>query len=166
MKSIKILGLDPGLASTGYGIIEGSGNRYRHVVHGTIDTSPDTEIGDRLERIHDSLVDILRIHEPEAAGIESIFFAKNASSAIPVAEAVGVLLLTLRKHGTPVREFSPQAIKLSLSGHGRSDKRQMQELVRILLALPEIPKPDHAADALAAAICCYNTVSAERRIRG
>jgi crossover junction endodeoxyribonuclease RuvC len=159
------LGLDPGLASTGYGIIEGTGNRYRSIAYGTIDTVPEEPVGERLSRIQDELIAAIHAHEPCAAGIESIFFAKNSSSAIPVAQAVGVLLVTLQKEGIPVREFSPQAIKLSLSGHGRADKRQMQELVRILLALQEIPRPDHAADALAVAICCYNTVSAESRLK-
>lgn len=114
--------------------------------------------------IRRSLEELCGIYKPSESGIESLFFAKNSSSAIPVAEAKGVLLLTLEELGIRVREFSPQEIKLSLTGHGRADKRQVQEIVRLLLGLDKIPEPDHSADALAAAICCGNSGILQNRL--
>jgi crossover junction endodeoxyribonuclease RuvC len=161
---IRLLGLDPGLADTGYGIIEINDGKLSHLAHGSIRTASTLGTGERLLEIQQSVLKLIRRYRPEAAGIESLFFAKNITSAIPVAQARGVLLLTLQKAGIPAKEFAPQEIKMAISGSGRADKRQVQELVRRLVGLDEYPKPDHAADALAAAICCYHILQTEQRI--
>ncbi len=161
---IRILGLDPGLAETGFGIIEVSDGVCRHVAHGAVSTSSSMSIGERLEKIQREVLDVIRTYKPAQAGVESLYFAKNITSAIPVAQARGVLLLTLSQEGVPSWEFSPPEIKLAISGTGRASKHQVQELVRVLIGLPVAPRPDHAADALAAAICCYHHRFAEERI--
>lgn len=164
---IRILGLDPGLAETGYGIIEVEDGRCRHLTHGSITTNPSLSTGKRLEKIQLEVLEVIRRFQPTEAGIESLYFAKNVTSAIPVAQARGVLLLTLSQESIPSAEFSPPQIKLSISGTGRASKQQVQELVRMLIGLPETPKPDHAADALAVAICCYHVrFTASRIFRG
>ncbi|HUX20309.1 MAG TPA: crossover junction endodeoxyribonuclease RuvC [Spirochaetia bacterium] len=162
---IRVLGLDPGLADTGYGVIEAGEGRIRHLIHGSITTSPTLPTGARLEKIRRAVVEIIDQFSPSQAGVESLYFAKNITSAIPVAQARGVLLLTLYEYNVPAFEFAPQQIKSAITGTGRADKRQVQELVRMLLGMEEYPKPDHASDALAAAICCYHTQGAEEQIR-
>ena len=161
-----VLGIDPGIAQTGYGIVHAESSRYRYVSHGTIVTKPDWITGVRLNKIFRGIAEVVAEYTPEVAGVESLYFSKNSSSAIPVAQARGVVLLALYRAGIEVREFPPQDIKQAISGSGRADKRQVQELVRVLLGLPEIPRPDHAADALATAICCINHYDADVRIGG
>lgn len=152
-----ILGIDPGLASTGWGLIDARGNSLRYISHGVVRTNSDWSTGKRLLAIYDELRAICRGASPVAAAIESLYFAKNITSAIPVAQARGVVMLLLEEEGIPAEEYPPQAIKQALVGHGRAAKEQVQELVRLLLGLQEIPKPDHAADALAAAITYHHT---------
>jgi crossover junction endodeoxyribonuclease RuvC len=147
-----ILGIDPGLASTGWGLIDAGGNSLRYLSHGVVRTDPAWTTGRRLLTIYRELRTICREAAPRAAAIESLYFAKNITSAIPVAQARGVVMLLLEEEEIPAEEYPPQAIKQALVGHGRAAKEQVQELVRLLLGLQEIPKPDHAADALAAAI--------------
>ena len=159
-----ILGIDPGLAKTGLGVIRVKGGKIYHVAHQTISTNPDEIIGNRLSTIFNEIKAAVIQHKPEYAAVESLFFAKNARSAIPVAQARGVSLLALAQSEVDTREYSPLQIKQSLTGNGRADKNQVQEMVRFLLALPHPPTPDHASDALAAAICCYHAVSAEKVI--
>jgi crossover junction endodeoxyribonuclease RuvC len=149
----RIIGVDPGLASTGWGVLELSNGRLRYVAHGCIETSPEKPRGERLELIHRSFVEILKTYKPAEAAIENLYFGKNISSAMAVAEARGVLLLAFASQGLPVRELTPNAIKKAVVGVTRADKNQIQEMVRMLLGLEEIPRPDHAADALGAAIC-------------
>ena len=150
---IRVLGVDPGLASTGWGIVDADGSRQRHVAHGVIRTPANTPIGTRLATIFHEVQEIIRTHSPAEAGVESLYFARNATSAIPVAQARGVVFLALTLAEVDTAEYPPQAIKQSIVGQGRAEKAQVQELVRVLLGLAEIPKPDHAADALAAALC-------------
>jgi crossover junction endodeoxyribonuclease RuvC len=159
-----ILGIDPGLANTGYGVIQIKGSKISHVAHDIISTDSHELIGNRLSTIFTGIKAAVELHHPDYAAVESLFFAKNASSAIPVAQARGVTLLALAQAGISTREFSPLQIKQMLTGHGRAEKKQVQELVRFLLSLSAPPKPDHASDALAAAICCYHAVSAEEKI--
>ena len=149
----RIIGVDPGLASTGWGVLEFSGGRFRHIAHGCIETCAGENRGERLLIIHKEFLEILKSHKPSEAAMENIYFGKNISSAMSVAEARGVLLLTLRSQGLFVRELTPHAIKQAVVGISRAGKNQIQEMVRIILGLNEIPKPDHAADALGAAIC-------------
>ena len=161
---IVVFGIDPGIARTGYGVIAADSSRYRHITHGTIETGAELEYGARLESIFLELTALLREHKPDIAGIEALYFARNASSAIPVAQAKGVILLALQRSGIPVREYPPQEIKRAISGSGRAEKQQVQERVRVLPGLAEVPRPEHGADALAAAICCFNHHDAEMRI--
>ncbi len=149
----RVLGIDPGLASTGWGIVDADGTRYRHVGHGIISTTPDTAIGVRLCTIFHEIQAIIARYHPVEAGIETLYFARNASSAIPVAQARGVAFLAMSLADVPAFEYPPQAIKQSIVGRGRAEKHQVQELVRVLLGLGEAPRPDHSSDALAAAIC-------------
>jgi crossover junction endodeoxyribonuclease RuvC len=154
---IRILGIDPGLASTGFGIIESDGSSYQYIHHETIVTPAEKDIGKRLEIIHKKLVNAIKKYQPDEAGIENLYFAKNITSAIPVAQAKGVILLTLAMENIPAFEYPPQAIKQALVGNGRAEKNQVQNLVKMLLRLSSVPTPDHAADALAAAICHSNS---------
>lgn len=149
----RVLGIDPGLASTGWGVILVDGTRYHHIDHGVIRTSPQQGVGERLMKINREIRAVIRRHTPEQSGVESLYFARNATSAIPVAQARGVVLLALAESGVPATEYPPQAIKQTIVGQGRAEKQQVGELVKILLGLSDIPKPDHASDALAAAIC-------------
>jgi crossover junction endodeoxyribonuclease RuvC len=158
----RVLGLDPGLADTGYGVIEIGTGGIRHITHGSIRTAAGLSTGERLARIQTEISEIIRRYNPGHAGVESLYFAKNITSAIPVAQARGVLLLTLHQFEIPAHEFAPQEIKMAISGSGRADKHQVQELVRALIGLDTVPSPDHAADALAAAICCYHILATER----
>jgi crossover junction endodeoxyribonuclease RuvC len=156
----RIIGIDPGLASTGWGIVDYEGGKISPVDHGSIETRADRSRGERLFFIRESLRAILDAYRPAVAAVEILFFGKNVSSAIPVAEARGVISAALAERGLPVIEFTPNAIKRGVAGIGGAGTRQVQEMVRIILGLQEIPRPDHAADALGAAICAANSVSA------
>lgn len=147
-----VIGIDPGLASTGYGVVRAARGRHTWIEHGVITTPPHATPGSRLAMIADRLREILLEYKPECAGVESLYFTKNITSAIPVAQARGVVLLLLEQHGVPAEEYTPQVIKQAVVGAGQADKNQVGEMVRIILGLRETPRPDHAADALAAAI--------------
>ena len=153
----RVLGFDPGLANTGWGVIDADASRFKAVAYGAITTSAELPVGERLDMIFNQSSDILKKYMPDIAGIESLYFARNVTSAIPVAQAKGVLQLSLFKKGIEAAEFTPQQIKQAITGSGRAEKQQVQELLRILLGLKDIPKPDHAADALGVAVCCYNS---------
>ncbi|MFP4372841.1 MAG: crossover junction endodeoxyribonuclease RuvC [Spirochaetaceae bacterium] len=148
-----VLGIDPGLAHTGWGVIDPRDNRYRLVGHGVISTAPASSPGARLDRLYTEVVAVLEHYRPAEAGVENLYFTKNTSSAIPVAQARGVVLLALERAGVHAAEYTPQAIKQAIVGEGRAEKAQVQELLRVLLGVREVPAPDHAADALAAAVC-------------
>lgn len=161
-----ILGIDPGLASTGYGIIQCAGSRFRCIVHGTIRTSPRDGMGERLVQIHKGITDIITTYDPEEAGIETIYFSKNSKSAIPVAQARGVVLYTLASRGVPFAEYTPLELKQAVVGKGRAEKIQVQEVIKMIFNLKELPTPDHAADALAAAFCHANYSSFRSYVAG
>jgi len=148
-----IIGIDPGLKNTGFGVIQIKSNRIDYVDHGVISTETEMEKGSRLEHIHKSIIELIKKYSPDEAGIEDIFFAKNLKSAIPVAEAKGVILCALSLMNTKAFTYTPLEVKLGVVGNGRAEKVQVQELVRIILRLKTIPQPDHAADALAVALC-------------
>lgn len=151
------MGIDPGLASTGYGFIIVSGNRMRCLDYGVIQTDSKQIQGERLLIIFDRLTDLIRRHHPCAAGIETLYFAKNVSSALSVSEARGVSLLALAQAGIQVFQYAPNAIKKAVTGIAQAEKMQVQMTVQLLLGLAELPKPDHAADALAAAVTYVHT---------
>ena len=148
----RVLGIDPGLARTGWGVVDSDGNRHRHIDHGAIETSSDDTPERRLLLLHQQLVSLIEGFRPEAMGVETLFFTKNISSAIPVAQARGVVLLTAARNGMMVKEFSPMTIKQSVVGSGSVSKHQVRDMVKLLLGLSQPPQGDHAADALAAAV--------------
>jgi crossover junction endodeoxyribonuclease RuvC len=154
----RILGVDPGLTSVGWGLVEIAGSRVRHIAHGCIETKADRPQAERLFSIYTAFREVLTAWAPAESAIEKLYFARNVSSALPVAEARGVLCMALAEQGLRVREFTPNAIKKGVTGSARADKAQVQEMVRFILALDAIPRPDHAADALASAICAANMV--------
>lgn len=152
-----VLGLDPGLAITGYGLVEGDGQRLRPVAYGVLRTPAGVPLPDRLVMLHQALADLLAEYRPPVAALEELFFATNARTAIMVGEARGVLLLTLAQAGVAVAEYTPLQIKQAITGYGQAEKLQVQQMVRLLLNLAELPKPDDAADALAVSICHHNS---------
>jgi crossover junction endodeoxyribonuclease RuvC len=155
----RIIGVDPGLASTGWGIVDFADNRIRYIAHGCIETQADCSRMERLFFIYKNFRVVLETYTPFEAAIETLYFARNVSSAMAVAEARGVLCLALAEKGLPVQELTPNSIKQAVVGRGAANKRQIQEMVRIILGLSDVPSPDHAADALGAAICRAHTVN-------
>ena len=148
----RVMGIDPGLAAAGWGIVDSGGSRLKHIAHGVIKTSKDSLPERRLLVLQDELAALIDAHRPDAMAVETLFFKKNITSAIPVAQARGVILLTGARQGIPVGEFSPMTIKQSVVGTGSAEKHQVQEMTRLLLGLVEAPLSDHAADALAVAV--------------
>ncbi len=149
---MRIIGIDPGTGILGFGVIDVNGNKVTMVDAGVITTPAHTPLDERLEDIYDSLTEIIRETKPQVMSIEKLFFARNVTTAISVSHARGVAMLTGRQAKIPIAEYTPMQIKQTLTGYGKADKKQMQEMVRMHLGLREIPKPDDAADALAAAI--------------
>jgi crossover junction endodeoxyribonuclease RuvC len=155
-----IIGIDPGLASSGWGIVEKKDNRVFYRAHGCIETSPREPHSERLLTIYREIKKVVKKWKPEACAVETLYFARNARSAMPVGEARGVLCMAMAEAGLPVFEYQPNQIKLAVTGVARAEKEQVQEMVRLILGLEAIPRPDHAADALGAAICCANAGAA------
>lgn len=150
---MRILGIDPGTGICGFGVIEIEKNNHPSLVTaGIITTPPHTPSADRLLDIYESIRQIIEESRPQAASIEKLFFSQNITTGIMVAEARGVAILAAKQHDIPIFEYTPLQIKQTLTGYGKADKKQVQEMVKIHLGLKQIPKPDDAADALAAAI--------------
>lgn len=149
-----ILGIDPGTASTGYGLIKKVGKDLRCLDYGCIETNQKYPHPLRLKDLEKKLKKILKKHSPDRAAVEDLFFFKNLKTAMKVSQARGVILLTLAKENIPIFEYTPLQVKMLVSGFGKADKQQVQRMVQVLLNLKAIPKPDDAADALAVAICC------------
>jgi crossover junction endodeoxyribonuclease RuvC len=149
----RVLGIDPGTATTGYGIVEEDGNQLTAVVSGVIRTDADQSTPARLQAIHRHIKRLAAEWQPAEAAVEEIFFSRNVRTAMSVGQARGVAILALADAGLKVAEYTPLAIKQAVTGYGSADKTQMQEMVKILLRLDEVPRPDDAADALAVAIC-------------
>lgn len=156
---MKILGIDPGTAIIGYGVID-SGRKLELIDYGCIKTSADLSTADRLVVLNKELKKILKKYKPDAVAVEDIFFFKNLKTAIKVSQARGVILLTIAHLKIPIYEFTPLQIKQAVACYGRAEKIQVQKMVKALLNLKEIPKPDDAADALAVAICCGHSLKA------
>ena len=153
---MRILGLDPGTATTGYGIIDvGEDGRLSVVTYGVIRTPAKDEMPHRLQTIYQELSQLIAEYEPDTAGVEELFFGRNVTTAVTVGQARGVLLLALANAGLSIGEYSPPKIKDAVTGYGKADKAQMQLMVRNLLDLEETPRPDDAADGLAVAITHY-----------
>lgn len=152
---MKILGIDPGIGICGFGLIETSARATaRALDFGAVTTTVDAPLPARLKELYDSLVEVFEQTQPEMVAVEKLFFSKNITTGIAVAEARGIVLLVSEQRGLPVYEYSPNEIKKSLTGYGSATKTQMEEMVRVHLGLKQKPKPDDAADALAVAITC------------
>ncbi|MCL6516504.1 crossover junction endodeoxyribonuclease RuvC [Alicyclobacillus sp.] len=152
MATIRILGIDPGLARMGYGVVDSDGIRLRPVAYGCIETPAHTPLPERLKTLYEAVQEVIRRHRPVAAAVEQLFFYRNTTTAFAVGQARGVAILAAVQAGLELAEYTPMQVKQAVSGYGKADKGQVQEMVRILLALPARPTPDDTADALAVAI--------------
>ena len=151
-----ILGIDPGLANTGWGVVRQSGSQLTCQAYGCVSTPTTLTLAERLSKIHDQIAAVIERYEPTCVGIETVWFGQNITAAFDTGQARGAALVACAKAGLDVGEFAPRQIKLAVVGTGSADKSQIQYMVKQLLGLEAQPKPDHAADALAAAIC-YST---------
>ena len=153
-----VIGIDPGTSTTGYGLVEENPDgSLTAVKFGVIQTPPDMDMPRRLLELYRSLNEILLLHQPESGAVEKLFFQRNVRTALSVGQALGVVLLALAEQSLPVAEYSPLEVKQAVAGYGGADKKQVQQMVRALLELDDIPRPDDAADALAIAICHLHT---------
>jgi crossover junction endodeoxyribonuclease RuvC len=156
---MRILGIDPGTGILGFGVIEVDSKNKAHLVDaGVIRTPVKEDDAVRLYTIYEGLVDIITSAKPQIMSVEKLFFAQNVTTAMTVAQARGVVLLVGQQNGLELHEYTPLQIKQAITGYGRADKQQMQDMVRVILGLKEVPKPDDCADALAAALCCAQTI--------
>ena len=151
-----VLGIDPGTAHTGYGVVLSRGRRLAALDGGVIETRPGTPLERRLAAIYSKVSDLISEHSPKAVAVEELYFGRNAHTAFAVGQARGVVMLSAGMHGIPCFSYTPQAVKHAVCGAGAVEKEQVQRMVAALLSLPQPPEPDHAADALAVAICHAN----------
>jgi crossover junction endodeoxyribonuclease RuvC len=169
LTAMVVLGIDPGTANTGYGVVSGSGSRLRALEHGVITTSPGSAVERRLCDIHDRLAVVLDRHRPDAVAIEELYFGANVRTAFAVGQARGVVLLAAGQRGVPTRSYTPQAVKSAVCGSGRADKDQVGRMVARLLGLAVAEgrtMSDHAADALAVAVCELNRAPLAAAVNG
>ncbi len=152
-----ILGLDPGIADTGYGVIKEEGTKLSCLAYGSIKTKAGDDLIKRLDILHQELDRIIKKYKPHSAAIEQLFFNKNVRTALIVGQARGVALLTLNQNKLAVVDFTPSQVKQAVTAYGRASKKQVQKMVKLILHLQEMPQPDDAADALAVAICALNS---------
>ena len=162
---MRIIGIDPGLANTGWGVIDADGARLRMLDYGVIVTSSALPTAERLRIIADAVQQRLEQFSPDTACVEQLFFAKNRTSAIAVAQSLGVILSETARRNIPVEELTPVQIKQSVTGDGRADKKAVQMMIRHILGMKKNPEPDHAADALAAAVAGSRFYTFRRRIQ-
>ena len=148
-----VLGIDPGTALTGFGVVERDGSRLRAIEYGTVETHVGTSDGERLVAIHSGVRDLIAKHHPALVAVERIFFSRNVQTAFSVGQARGVVLLAAAEARLPIYEYTPNEVKIAVTGYGRATKEQVQRMVGTVLGLATIPAPDDAADALAVAIC-------------
>lgn len=160
-----ILGIDPGLATMGWGVIDYDSVKPRIVDYGVLTTPPSMPMPQRLMNLFDGVVDLCQRFDPDDVAMEELFFCKNVSTAIAVGEARGAAMVAMRKHTNNLFEYTPMQIKLAVTGYGKADKKQVQQMVKMLLNLKEIPKPDDAADGLAIAICHAHSIRTRQNYR-
>lgn len=160
-----VIGIDPGTASTGYGLVrQAEGGSLALVAYGVISTPPDAAMGARLKDLYDGLKALIALHRPESGAVERLFFQRNVSTALSVGQAKGVVLLAMAQAGMEIFEYTPREVKQAVSGYGNASKGQMQDMVRVLLGMSANPRPDDAADALAVAICHLHSRQVRSRI--
>ena len=150
---MRILGVDPGFAIVGVGVIDYEGNRFSVVDYGAITTNAGEAMPDRLKKVYDELIEVIDRVKPDAMAIEELFFNSNQKTAINVAQARGVLVLAAKNRGVPIYEYTPLQVKQAVVGYGRAEKNQIQQMVKTILKLERVPKPDDTADALALCVC-------------
>jgi crossover junction endodeoxyribonuclease RuvC len=148
-----VLGIDPGTAATGYGIVQRTGSELRALDYGCLETLSTQALPQRLLEIHSGVIELIETHDPAFLGVERLFFNKNVQTAFAVGQARGVVLLAAAERGVPVFEYGPHEVKMAVTGYGRADKGQVQRMVQLMLHMEKLPRPDDAADALAVAIC-------------
>jgi crossover junction endodeoxyribonuclease RuvC len=159
-----VIGIDPGTASTGFGLVEQSEDgRLSCVEAGVLSTPAGQPMAERLLSLYAQLNEVLLLHRPESAAVEKLYFQKNVTTALSVGQARGVAMLALAQAGLEISEYAPREIKLAVTGYGAADKGQVQRMVQTLLEMPELPRPDDAADALAVAICHVHSRQIEAR---
>jgi crossover junction endodeoxyribonuclease RuvC len=161
-----ILGIDPGIATVGFGVIKSEGSRQSLITYGVIKTSPGIRLALRLKQIYDDALEIIDTYKPDAIAIEELFFNTNLKTGISVAHGRGVLILAGEARGIPMYEYTPLQVKQTVAGYGRAGKKQVMEMVRRLLSMDEVPQPDDAADALAIAICYARAANSPLNING
>lgn len=149
---MRILGIDPGTAITGFGVIDCEGAKFKFVDAGVIRTPKEQPMPERLMTVHDEIAQLIAEFKPDAMSIELLFFARNVTTAMTVGQSRGVIMLAATQAGLPIYEYTPMQVKQAVTGYGKADKKQIQEMVKQLLNLSEVPKPDDAADGLAIAI--------------
>ncbi len=154
-----VLGIDPGTARLGYGVVAREGSALSMVGYGCLETTNDRPLEQRLLIIHAGLTELVLEHRPEAVGVERLFFNKNVQTAFAVGQARGVVLLVAAQFGLPVLEYGPHEVKLAVTGYGRAPKEQVQRMVQLVLSMAELPRPDDAADALAVAVCTAHAIT-------
>lgn len=162
---MRIMGIDPGIAIVGFGIIEQKGNQLKAVEYGSIQTEAGLSTATRLKQIYDASTMLFQQHQPQVVAIEKLFFNRNVTTAFTVAQARGVVMLAAEEAGVSITEYTPLQVKMGVVGYGQAEKRQVQEMVKMLLSLPKIPKPDDVADALAIAICEAHSSSGLEQLR-
>ncbi len=150
---MRILGLDPGIATVGFGLVDSERNKQKLVGCGVITTPAHTPLTSRLDQIYSDLQELIRVYAPDVMSIEELFFNTNITTGISVAQGRGVILLCAYRSGLAIYEYTPLQVKQAVVGYGRAEKKQVQEMVRRILNLPAVPKPDDAADAVALALC-------------
>jgi crossover junction endodeoxyribonuclease RuvC len=161
---MRVLGIDPGSETTGWGVVEGDGRRYRLIEYGTVKAPARERFAARLLKISDGIEAVIAQHNPEACAVEEAFFATNVKSALKLGQVRGVVLLAAERAQLDIFEYSPRLIKQTVVGYGNAEKHQVQEMVRVLLSLGGVPSPHDAADALAIAICHFHHAGAQARI--
>ena len=155
---MRILGIDPGIAIVGYGVVDKEGNRYKTIAYDAVTTRAHTPLEERLEKVYNGICEIIQTYKPDAMSIEELFFNNNAKTALTVGQARGVIILAAVQNKIPVYEYTPLQVKQALTGYGRASKSQIQQMMKSMLGLNEIPKPDDVADALAIAVCHGNSM--------
>ncbi|MBA4495757.1 crossover junction endodeoxyribonuclease RuvC [Paenactinomyces guangxiensis] len=150
---MRVIGIDPGIAIVGFAVLDQRGNQLKPVEYGSIQTEADLATATRLKQIYDACTRLFAEHRPAVVAIEKLFFNRNVTTAFTVGQARGVIMLAAEEARVPITEYTPLQVKMAVVGYGQAEKRQVQEMVKMLLRLPQIPKPDDVADALAIAIC-------------
>lgn len=163
---MKVLGIDPGSETLGWGVVEGSGLKYSALDYGVVRSNPKDPFSKRLSNIHDGIRKIIDTHSPDILSVEEAFYSVNAKVAIKLGQVRGVVLLTGEQNGLRIAEYSPRLIKQTVVGYGNADKIQVQEMVKLLLRLKTVPQPHDAADALAIAICHFHHAGMLDRLKG